>query len=176
MRFAQNIATATALAAALLAPPAGAHGGHGGQAGDPRPAGEAGAGAAKYDAKSTGTRKLVAGPVTIRMLAEASNLGRDDIEVGELILPPEASPSGAHTHGSLELFYVLEGVLGHEVNGVEHALHPGDLGIVAAGDTVEHAVLSAEPVRALVIWVPGGEADAIVERGGFESVPIAGEH
>lgn len=125
-----------------------------------------------YDAKSTGTRRLVAGPASIRMLAEASNLGRDDIEVGELVLPVEVGEVPAHQHGSLEIFYVVEGVLGHEVNGVAYELHPGDLGFVKRGDAVKHAVLSDVPVKALVIWVPGGEADALVEHAGFTSHPV----
>jgi len=161
------IGAAAASAVALASVQLHAHG-------DSADAGAASSGAG-YDAKSTGTRKLVAGPVTIRMLADASNLGREDIEVGELVLPPQASPSGVHEHGSLEIFYVVEGVLGHRVNGVEHTLHPGELGFVKPGDAVEHSVLSDGPVRALVIWVPGGEADALVEHAGFESVPIAGE-
>lgn len=125
-----------------------------------------------YVAKSTGTRRLVAGPASIRMLAEASNLGRDDIEVGELLLPVEVGEVPAHQHGSLEIFYVVEGVLGHEVNGVAYELHPGEVGFVKPGDAVKHAVLSDVPVRAVVIWVPGGEADALVEHAGFTAVTM----
>lgn len=121
---------------------------------------------------SSGTRALQAGPVTITMLAEAANLGRGDIEVGELLLPPAASPTPPHQHGSLEMFYVVEGVLGHEVNGVAQRLEPGQLGIVHPGDTVVHRVLSSTPVKAVVIWVPGGEADALVEHAGFTATPL----
>ena len=112
------------------------------------------------------------GPVTIRMLAEGANLGRGDIEVGELILPVESGESVPHQHGSLELFYVVEGVLGHEVNGQLARLEPGQLGIVRPGDTVKHAVLSDVPVKAVVIWIPGGEADALVKHAGFTATPL----
>lgn len=139
--------------------------------GDAPHEGDVVAGAA-YDPKSTGTRKLVLGPATIRMLADASNLGRGDIEVGELYLPVEIGEVAAHQHGSLEIFYVVEGVLGHEVNGVAHTLNPGDLGFVKPGDSIKHAVLSDVPVKTLVIWVPGGEADALIEHAGFTAVPI----
>lgn len=120
-----------------------------------------------YSAESRGTRKLVHGPVWIKMLADASNLGRDDIEVGELFLPVEYGEGDAHQHGSLEIFYVIEGVLGHEVNGAAHRLEPGMLGFVKPGDAVRHAVLTDVPVRALVIWVPGGESGRLVEHAGF---------
>jgi quercetin dioxygenase-like cupin family protein len=128
--------------------------------------------ATAYDAVSRGTRKLVLGPVTIKMLLEASNLGRDDIEIGELTLPVGHDEGAAHTHGSLEIFYVVEGVLGHEVNGKLYALNPGDVGFLNAGDQIRHSVLSEGPVKALVIWLPGGEADALIEHAGFKSEPI----
>lgn len=121
-----------------------------------------------YEATSSGTRTLTAGPVTIKMLADMSNLGVSDIEVGELFLPAGFGDSGAHAHGSLELFYVVSGVLGHSVNGGPmQRLEPGMLGFVKPGDTVNHAVLSDEAVRTLVIWVPGGEADRLIKHAGF---------
>lgn len=122
---------------------------------------------ASYNAASQGTRNLVLGPVTIKMLVEASNLGRDDIEVGELHLPAGFGEGTAHAHGSLEIFYVVEGILGHEVNGKPHTLNPGDVGFVNAGDQVRHSVLSEDPVKAVVIWLPGGEAAALIEHAGF---------
>ncbi|MEX2480482.1 MAG: cupin domain-containing protein [Gammaproteobacteria bacterium] len=124
-----------------------------------------------YAAASHGTRELALGGVTIRMLADASNLARDDIEVGELNLPVEYGEGAAHSHGSLELFYVVDGVLGHEVNGTMHRLEPGMLGFVKPGDSVRHTVMSAVPVKAVVIWVPGGEADRLVEHAGFTVKP-----
>ena len=42
-----------------------------------------------YKAASSGTQNLTLGPVTIKMLLDESNLGRGDIEVGELTLPPQ---------------------------------------------------------------------------------------
>ena len=125
-----------------------------------------------YNPASSGTRNLVAGPVVIRMLADASNLGSDQIEVGELNLPKGFGESDAHAHTSLEIFYVVEGVLGHTVNGTAHRLSPGMLGFVKPGDSVKHAVLSDGPVRALVIWVPGGEAQRLVDHAGFASEPV----
>ncbi|MEQ8233835.1 MAG: cupin domain-containing protein [Gammaproteobacteria bacterium] len=125
-----------------------------------------------YPAATRGTRELVAGPVTIRMLIEQANLGHAGVEVGELELPVAYGEGAAHAHGSLEIFYVVEGILGHEVNGVAHRLEPGMAGFVKPGDRVRHAVLSEEPVRAVVIWLPGGEADRLVEHAGFASRPL----
>tara|TARA_B100001123_G_C15007979_1_gene906329 strand:+ start:29 stop:538 length:510 start_codon:yes stop_codon:yes gene_type:complete len=125
-----------------------------------------------YKAASSGTQNLVLGPVTIKMLLDASNLGRSDIEVGELTLPPEYGEGAPHPHGSLEIFYVVKGILGHEVNGRTYTLNPGDLGFVQPGDQVRHSVLSDSPVKAVVIWLPGGEAAALVEHAGFKREKI----
>jgi uncharacterized cupin superfamily protein len=63
----------------------------------------------------------------------------------------------------MEMFYVVEGVLGHVVNGVEHRLEPGMAGVVKPTDQVEHRVLEG-PLKVVVIWVPGGEGDRIAPR------------
>jgi mannose-6-phosphate isomerase-like protein (cupin superfamily) len=140
--------------------------------GDEAPAQAVSLSGENYDPVSRGTRKLALGEVTIRMLIDASNIGRDDIEIGELILPADSSDSVSHAHGSLEIFYVVEGILGHEVNGKPFTLHPGEAGYLKPGDQIVHRVLSDGPVKALVIWVPGGEADAMVEHAGFIEVPL----
>ena len=127
--------------------------------------------AATYNAASSGTRNLTLDPVTVKMLLDASNLGRSDIEVGEVLLPISYE-STVHPHGVLEIFYVVEGIMGHEVNGKAHTLNPGDVGFVNPGDKVKHSVLSDMPVKAVVIWLPGGEADALVEHAGFKSEKI----
>ncbi len=121
-----------------------------------------------YAAASAGTRMLKLGPVTIKMLIDASNLGRDDVEIGELTLPASYGEGASHVHGSLEIFYVVSGILGHEVNGRQHTLKPGDVGYVMPGDQVRHSVLSQGPVKSVVIWIPGGESEALIEHAGFE--------
>ena len=124
-----------------------------------------------YEARSTGTRTLALDTVRIKMLVDASNLGNNMVEVGELLLPVESGESIPHQHGNLEIFYVLEGVLGHEVNGKAHRVEPGEVGFVRPGDTVKHAVLTDVPVKAIVIWVPGGETDILLEHLDFKIVP-----
>jgi len=115
-----------------------------------------------YARASSGTRSITLGSgTTIKMLLDAANLGSSDIEVAEIIFPTGANPSSGHRHGATEIFYVVEGVLGHVVNDVEHRLEPGMVGVVKPGDSVAHRVLSDGPVKALVLWVPGGEADRI---------------
>ena len=128
--------------------------------------------ASTYNAASSGTENLTLGLVTIKMLLDKSNLGRSDIEVGELHLPVESGESATHPHGSLEIFYVVEGILGHEVNGKMYTLNPGDVGYVNPGDKVRHSVMSEVPVKAVVIWLPGGEADTLVEHAGFKREKI----
>ena len=60
--------------------------------------------------------------------------------------------------------------LDHIVNDMSHVLEPGMVGIVRPGDTVVHRVVSDVPVKALVIWAPGGEADRIA--GNFRQRPV----
>ncbi|HIF08595.1 MAG TPA: cupin domain-containing protein, partial [Sneathiellales bacterium] len=79
--------------------------------------------------------------------------------------------SGVHPHGSLEIFFVIEGNLIHRLNGETHILKPGMVGIARIGDTIDHGVDGDVPVKALVIWVSGGEVDRLVE-GGFTSTPL----
>lgn len=111
-----------------------------------------------YDAVSTGTRTFDIGRISVDVLVEEANLGGDEVEIVEMTFPPGGPRSGGeHRHGRVEIFYVLSGVLEHDVNGVAHRLDPGMVGIVRPGDTVAHRVLSDEPVRTLVIWAPGGE-------------------
>lgn len=117
---------------------------------------------ADYAPASAGIRELTLGSGTvIRLLLAAENLGTSEIEVAEITFPVGTAPTGGHRHGALEIFYVVEGVLGHVVNGVEHRLEPGMVGVVRSGDEVVHRVLTDAPVKAVVLWVPGGEADRI---------------
>ena len=118
---------------------------------------------ADYQPASSGTRELTLGSGTvIKMLLDASVLGMDGVEVAEITFPAGASSAG-HRHGAMEMFYVVEGVLGHVVNGVEHRLGPGMAGVVKPADQVEHRVLEG-PLKVVVIWVPGGEGDRIAPR------------
>lgn len=105
---------------------------------------------------------------TVRMLLDETNLGGTEIEIGEITFAP-GSHSGAHPHGSTEIFYVLSGELEHIVNGERHLLTPGMLGFVRPPDEVNHVVPGREPVKALVIWAPGGEAARVV--GGWTQLP-----
>ena len=117
----------------------------------------------QYEASSRGTRLLEGGNgFAIKMLVERSNLGGGEVEIGEITFPvgPGQSRRG-HVHGTVEIFYVLLGELDHIVNGESHILTPGMVGIVRTGDSVVHRVVGDEPVKALVIWAPGGEIDGI---------------
>jgi uncharacterized cupin superfamily protein len=115
-----------------------------------------------YARASAGTRQLTfPNGTSIKLLLEAANLGSGEIEVAEIVFAPGPSATAGHRHGAIEIFYVVEGVLGHVVNGQEQRLEPGMVGVVKPGDTVIHRVLSTGPVKAVVMWVPGGEADRI---------------
>lgn len=126
-----------------------------------------------YARASSGTRALtLGGGATIKLLLEEANFGGSEIEVAEITFPVGTNPPVGHRHGAIEIFYVVEGVLGHVVNGELHRIEPGMVGVVKPGDEVVHRVLSDVPVRTLVIWVPGGEADRIAPRERW--TPIGG--
>ena len=117
---------------------------------------------AGYDPAPDPVRTLRnANGLTIKMLLEAADLGGTELEIGEITFPPGPVPMRGHRHGAVEIFYVLEGELEHILNGTPHRLGPGMVGVVRPGDEVIHGVVSATPVKALVIWTPGGEADRI---------------
>lgn len=118
--------------------------------------------AQEYQRSTRGTRILERdNGLVIKVLVEASNLGGSELDLGEITFPVGPRAERGHRHGSIEIFYVLSGQLDHIVNGQSHVLDPGMVGIVRAGDEVIHHVLSSEPVRALVIWAPGGEAERV---------------
>ncbi|MDE2971465.1 MAG: cupin domain-containing protein [Acidobacteriota bacterium] len=97
----------------------------------------------------------------LELLLSESNLGGSEIQIGEITWPPGAN-SGNHPHGATEVFYVLEGELEHVVDGVSEILGPGDLGFVRPPSEVNHITSpDGGPVRALVIWAPGGEGTRI---------------
>ncbi|MCZ6643099.1 MAG: cupin domain-containing protein [Gammaproteobacteria bacterium] len=117
-----------------------------------------------YSKSSTGTREFSSGALAIKILVEAQNLGSSEVEVGEITLPGNYA-GGPHRHGAIEIFYVLEGTMEHVVNDVAHRLTAGMVGIVRPEDRVTHNVIGDTPVKAVVVWAPGGEVDRI--RGAF---------
>ncbi len=125
-----------------------------------------------YEAATSGTRWLAgANGLAIKMLVESSNLGGPEVEIGEITFPMGSGNGDAsHTHAHVEIFYILEGTFDHIVNGEAHRLTPGMVGIVRPGDRVVHRVVGNAPVRALVIWAPGGEAERL--SGVFETRPL----
>src|SRR5262252_3018346 len=92
-----------------------------------------------------------------KLLLDKSNLGGDEIEAAELTMAA-GTTTRSHTHGAVEVIYVLSGVYGHEVNGKLYLLKPGMVGIVRPGDHVRHLVPKSGPAKVLIIWAPSGEA------------------
>lgn len=105
------------------------------------------------------TKGIVEAP-GLKLLLDESNLGGKEVEIAEITFAA-GTVDGAHKHGSVEIFYVLKGSLGHEVNGELHWLSPGMVGVVRPGDTVRHLAPKESDVTALVIWAPTGEAKRI---------------
>ena len=96
-----------------------------------------------------------------KLLLNKSNLGGEELQMVEVTLAPGTTVQ-SHTHGALEVVYVLSGTYEHEVNGKRYSLTPGMLGIVRPGDHVRHLVPKSGPAKLLIIWVPAGEAERVL--------------
>ena len=107
-----------------------------------------------------GTYSNPSGSFILKRLLDSANFGGTELDVAELTFGPDYQ-GRVHTHAPIEIFYVLSGRLRHVVNGVAADLDPGMIGVVRPGDEVEHIVLSDQPLRMLVIWVPGGLAERL---------------
>lgn len=97
----------------------------------------------------------------LRVLLDDTNVG-PEATVGELTFVPNTD-SGEHTHGAIEMFYVLSGELEHVVNGKSEILKPGMAGFVRPPDKIRHKTGPAG-AKVLVIWVPGEEVKRIIAR------------
>jgi quercetin dioxygenase-like cupin family protein len=98
---------------------------------------------------------------TLKLFLDDSNVG-PEVSIGELAFPPNAD-SGEHTHGAIEMFYVLSGELEHVVNGKSYILKPGMTGYVRPPDRIRHKTGPAG-AKVVVVWVPGDEAKKIAAR------------
>jgi quercetin dioxygenase-like cupin family protein len=98
---------------------------------------------------------------TLKLMLDDNNVG-PEVTVGELTFPPNAD-SGDHTHGAIEMFYVLSGELEHVVNGKSQLLKPGMVGYVRPPDKIRHKTGPAG-AKVVVIWVPGDEGKKIAAR------------
>jgi quercetin dioxygenase-like cupin family protein len=96
-----------------------------------------------------------------KLLLNESNLGGKELQMVEVTLAPGTTVA-SHTHGALEVVYVLSGTYEHEVNGKRYSLTPGMVGIVRPGDHVRHLVPKSGPAKLLIIWVPAGEAERVL--------------
>jgi quercetin dioxygenase-like cupin family protein len=101
------------------------------------------------------------GGTMLRLMLDDTNVG-PEVTVGEMTFPPNID-SGEHSHGAIEMFYVLSGELEHVVNGKSQILKPGMAGFVKPPDKIRHKTGPAG-AKVVVIWVPGDEARKIVAR------------
>jgi len=99
----------------------------------------------------------------IKVLIDEQLGGTKDVTIAELTIPPGVDVPD-HVHQSTEIFYILSGELEQTSDGKVQKLTTGMACLVPANSTTHHKVTSKEPVRALVIWAPGGEEKRITER------------
>lgn len=98
----------------------------------------------------------------IRVVINEQLGGTKEVSIAELEIPPGVDVPD-HVHQSTEIFYVLSGELEQTSEGKVQKLTAGMAALVPANTTTHHKVTSKEPVRALVIWAPGGEEQRIVQ-------------
>ena len=98
---------------------------------------------------------------TLRLMIDENNLGAE-VSVGEMQFLAN-SDSGEHTHGAIEVFYVISGELEHVVNGRSQILKPGTAGFVKPPDRVRHKTGPAG-ANVVVVWVPGEEGRRVASR------------
>jgi quercetin dioxygenase-like cupin family protein len=118
-------------------------------------------GAAQTPAKQQGVTYRAPGGTTLRLMLDETNLGTE-ASLGELTFPAN-SDSGDHTHGAIEMFYVVSGELEHVVNGRSQMLTPGMAGFVKPPDRVRHKTGPAG-AKVVVVWVPGDEGRRVASR------------
>ena len=92
----------------------------------------------------------------LRMLLDKQGLGSSEISIAEMTLSPGLSTS-EHTHGALEIFYVLSGELAHKDSmGNGSTIRPGDVQRMSAGRGVRHSEFNpshTEGTHFLQIWI-----------------------
>ena len=129
------------------------------------------------------------GGATLKLFLDDSNVG-PEVSIGELTFPPNAD-SGDHTHGAIEMFYVLSGELEHVVNGKSYVLSArildakdgsellalretaaDDAGIVAALDRLSGRV--RERIGESLRTIRGGEPLEQVTTGSLEALRAKG--
>ena len=92
----------------------------------------------------------------MKVLIDGKTVGTTKLSVAELTIPAGTSVP-AHTHKSIEVFYIISGELEQTIRGESKRLTAGMSCLVPADTDTLHKVTSKEPVRTLVVWVPGGE-------------------
>ena len=117
--------------------------------------------AASAQTEKQGTTYRSPSGATLKLMLDESNVG-PEVTVGELTFPANTD-SGDHTHGAIEMFYVLSGELEHIVNGKSQILKPGMVGYVKPPDKIRHKTGPAG-AKVVVIWVPGDEGKKIAAR------------
>jgi quercetin dioxygenase-like cupin family protein len=116
---------------------------------------------AHAQAETKGVTYTSPGGTKLRLLLNEANVG-PEVSFGELTFEPN-SDSGNHTHGAIEILYVVSGTLEHTVNGKTHVLTAGMVGYVKPPDTIRHKA-GADGAKVVVVWVPGAEAGKIAAR------------
>jgi mannose-6-phosphate isomerase-like protein (cupin superfamily) len=79
--------------------------------------------------------------------------------VAEIIAPPQARHRRARSLRSHKFYWIMEGTLSFEIDGVAETLSAGDMAIVPQGSTFSYQTHSAQ-ARMLLVHTPPFAAEA----------------
>lgn len=84
--------------------------------------------------------------------------------LGEVQLPPRTAGPNLHVHTNEdEMFFVLDGVLTVQIGEQLHEIQAGGLAWGARGMPHAFANRAIEPLRIMILWIPGGAERVFVE-------------
>jgi len=94
----------------------------------------------------------------MRRIMKGSLATGEHVEVHETTLPPNGYPHAPHHHAHSEMWLIREGRVQLTINGTQHTLGPGDLGIVHSNE--EHGIknIGTGPATYFVVAIgPGAD-------------------
>ena len=90
------------------------------------------------------------------------------LALAEVRLPPRTTGPTLHVHTNEdELFFVLDGVLTMQLGDQLQELAAGGLAWGARGTPHAYANLAPEPLRIMILWIPGGAERMFEEREAY---------
>ena len=82
------------------------------------------------------------------------------VSVAVVEVPPEGAHPYAYSSRCIQMFFMLEGALRFDVDGIAYVARAGDVIVVPKGQLFQYFDWRGEPARALVVHVPASDETA----------------